>query len=70
MVPGIHKTRRRIVDYNKKKLWIFSVTHMSKVKALILLAKVSLPITYAILKLKAHHFIRVNYYTIACWPTT
>lgn len=46
-------------------------THeQGKEKAQILLATISLHIIYAILKLKAHHFIRVNYYTIACWPTT
>lgn len=33
-------------------------------------AKLSIHTLYTIFKLKAHHFIRVNYYTIARWPTT
>lgn len=33
-------------------------------------AKLSIHTVNSVPKLKAHHFIRVNYFTMACWPTT
>lgn len=80
MVPG--RAKRRIFKiknvYHQIRggcYFVFSTWHKNQMKseeeeAPTFWAKLSIHTVNSVPKLKAHHFIRVNYFTMACWPTT